>query len=150
MENPSMARSARFAGVVPHFRVHDVAKTTEYYRDVLGFEIDGYWDGEGVHRGRSRRTVFGIVRRDQVSIHFNAADPANLPPAVRDGAYDVYFEISDVDSFAEEARVRGAEVLDGPADRVYGRRELVLRDCDGRVLAFGEERVKHASRAHPQ
>lgn len=142
MENPSIARSARFAGVVPHFKVGDVAKTMEYYRDILGFEIDGYWDGEEVHRERSRPAVFGIVRRDQVSIHFNAADPANLPPAARDGAYEVYFEISNVDSFAEEARVRGAEVLDGPADRVYGRRELVLRDCDGRLLAFGEVGVK--------
>lgn len=141
METPASARSARFAEVVPHFRVRDVAMTAEYYRDVLGFDIDGYWDGEQVHHEPNRRAVFGIVRRDQVSIHFNRADPADLPSAVRDGAYDVYFEISDVDSFAEEARARGAEVLEGPADRAYGRRELVLRDCDGRVLALGEKRV---------
>lgn len=145
MENPAIARSARFAGVVPHFRVGDVAKTVEYYRDVLGFEIDGYWDGEAVHRERARRAVFGIVRRDRVSVHFNRADAAELQPVVGDGAYDVYFEISDVDSFAREVRGRGAEVLDGPADRPYGRRELVLRDCNGRVLAFGEERVGQES-----
>lgn len=140
MENPAVARVARFSGVVPHLRVSDVARTAEYYRDVLGFEIDGYWDGEEVHRERDKWAVFGIVRRDQVSVHFNRADAADLPSVIADGAYDVYFAISDVDSFAREARARGAEVLNGPADRVYGRRELVLRDCDGRVLAFGEDR----------
>lgn len=140
MGNPSTAGSARFADVVPHFRVRDVPTTAEYYRDVLGFEIDGYWDGAEVHHERGRRAVFGIVRRDRVSIHLNAADSPQPSTPVQDGAYDVYFEISDVDSFAHEARARGAQVLDGPADRVYGRRELVLRDCDGRVLAFGQER----------
>lgn len=142
MENHATARSARFAGVVPHFRVSDVAKTAEYYRDVLGFEIDGYWDGEEVHLERGRRAVFGIVRRDQVSIHLNRADATEPQPVLGNGAYDVYFEVSDVDAFAGEARIRGAEVLDGPADRVYGRRELVLRDCNGRVLAFGQERPR--------
>lgn len=62
MEHPSIANAARFSGVVPHFRTPGVARTSEYYRDVLGFEIAGY-------------------------------------------------------------------------------RELVLRDCDGRVLAFGEDRA---------
>ena len=132
---------ARVVRLVPHFRVPDVAKTAEYCRDILGFEIDGYWDGEAVHHDRSRRAVFGIVRRDEVILHFNRADPAESPTVPSDGAYDLYLEMSDVDSFAREARARGADVVDGPADRVYGRRELVLRDCDGRLLAFGQERV---------
>ena len=31
-----------------------------------------------------------------------------------------------------------AEILDGPEDRVYGQRELVVKDCNGLILAFGE------------
>ena len=38
----------RFRAAVPQFAVSDVVRTAEYYRDVLGFEIAGYWDGERV------------------------------------------------------------------------------------------------------
>ena len=33
---------------MPQFAVADLVRTTEYYRDVLGFQIAGYWDGERV------------------------------------------------------------------------------------------------------
>ena len=37
----------RFVAAVPQFAVPDLVQTAEYYRDVLGFQIAGYWDGEG-------------------------------------------------------------------------------------------------------
>ena len=37
-----------------------------------------------------------------------------------------------------EVRAHGAVIMDGPEDRIYGQRELVVRDCNGVVLAFGE------------
>jgi len=40
------ARTVSFVCVVPQFSVPDLVRTAEYYRDVLGFEIDSYWDGE--------------------------------------------------------------------------------------------------------
>jgi hypothetical protein len=36
----------RFEAAVPQFTVPDVVRTAEYYRDVLEFEIAGYWNGE--------------------------------------------------------------------------------------------------------
>ncbi len=38
----------RFIAAVPQFTVPDVVRTAQYYRDVLGFQIAGYWDGEHV------------------------------------------------------------------------------------------------------
>jgi hypothetical protein len=35
-------------------------------------------------------------------------------------------------------RPRGANVLEGPCDREYGMRELVISDCNGLIIAFGE------------
>ena len=32
-----------FIAAVPQFAVADLVRTTEYYRDVLGFQIAGYW-----------------------------------------------------------------------------------------------------------
>jgi len=55
-----------------------------------------------------------------------------------DGSYAAYIHITGVDALAAELRARGAEILDEPEDRVYGQRELVIRDCNGLVLAFGE------------
>lgn len=123
---------------MPHMAVPDVVRTAEHYRDVLGFELAGYWDGEAVHDDRTRLAVFGIVRRGSVSIHFNRGDAVRLPSRNSEGAYDLYFSVSNLDVLADEFRASGAEIIDGPDDRVYGQRELVVRDCNGFVLAFGE------------
>lgn len=130
--------AVEFGAVVPHMAVPDVVRTAEHYRDVLGFEVAGYWDGEEMHHDPSRIAVFGIVRRGQVSIHFNRGEQARLPSRVSEGAYDLYFNVMNLDTLADELRERGAEILDGPEARVYGQRELVVRDCNGFVLAFGE------------
>jgi len=36
-------------------------------------------------------------------------------------------------------RASGADILEGPVVRVYGQRELVIKDCNGLILAFGED-----------
>jgi catechol 2,3-dioxygenase-like lactoylglutathione lyase family enzyme len=122
---------------VPQFTVPDVVRTAEYYRDVLGFEIAGYWDGEQATPTPGAPPVFAIVRRDDVELFFNRADG----PVVRQratGAYDVYFRVRGLDTLAAAWQQRGADILDGLTERAYGQRELVLRDCNGLVLAFGE------------
>src|SRR5262245_29298812 len=139
--NPPVATTIRFVSAVPQFRVPDVRRTAEYYRDVLGFEIGGYWDGKEVHQDAGRPVVFGIVRRDQARLHFQLAEQSETGPRTSgdDEASDVYFHITGVDALAEELRGRGAEILDGPEDLPYGQRELVVRDCNGRILVFGEK-----------
>lgn len=133
-----IADGIHFASAAPQFRVPDVIRTAES-RDVLGFEIAGYWDGEQVHHDPGRPAHFGIVQRDQVRLHFNRADPSEVRTGRPDGAYDAYFNVTGVDRLAAELLGRGAHILDGPDDRVYQQRELVVRDCNGLVLAFGED-----------
>ncbi len=135
---PASDQETHFLSVVPHFTVSDVVRTAEYYRDKLGFEIAGYWDGERRHQDSSRAVVFGIVRRDDVSIHFNKSDPSTTTRTRAEGAYDAYFHVVGVDGLANWARARGAKIIEGPENRPYGQRELVLVDCDEHVLAFGE------------
>jgi catechol-2,3-dioxygenase len=78
-----------FVGAVPQFTVPDLVRTAEYYRDVLGFQIAAYWDGERVSLDPDTSPVFAII--------------------------------------------------DGSEARVYGQRELVVKDCNGLILAFGED-----------
>ena len=61
------------------------------------------------------------------------------------GEWTVYFHVTSVDALAAELRTRGAVILDGPEDRVYEQRELIIRDCNGHVLAFGENTRRGAS-----
>ncbi len=129
---------ARLARAVPQFTVPDVVRTATHYRDSLGFEIRGYWDGESVHDDPGRVALFGIVERDGVTLHFNRADESPVRTGRAAGAYDVYIQVNAVDKLAEELRRRGAEILEGPEDKVYGQRELIVRDCNGLVLAFAE------------
>lgn len=118
----------RFETTVPQFTVRDVVQTAEYYRDVLGFQIAGYWDTP---------PVFAIVRRDQVQLFFNRADQSDVRTGRAQGAYDVYLRVTGVDALAVELRANGADILEGPEDRIYEQRELVVRDCNGLILAFG-------------
>lgn len=128
----------RFLGAVPQFTVRDVVRTAEYYRDVLGFEIAGYWDGERASPVPIPTPVFAIVGRGEIEVFFNRADRPDIPRGRAAGAYDAYLRVTGIDALAEELRTRGAEILDGPEDRVYGQRELVVKDCNGLILAFGE------------
>ena len=131
--------AARLEAVVPQFTVPDVVQTAEYYSTVLGFEITGYWNGERASLETKPPPVFGIVQRDQVQVFFNLADATPVRTGRAAGTYDAYIRVTGLDALAAELRARGAEIVDGPEDRSYGPRELVVRDCNGLVLAVAED-----------
>lgn len=131
--------SIEFISAVPQFTVPDVVKTAEYYRDVLGFQIAGYWNGESVSMEPAEPPVFGIVWRDKIQFFFSRADDSPVRTGRAEFALDAYIRITGVDELATELRKRGAEIIDGPEDRIYNQRELVVADCNGLVLCFGEE-----------
>ncbi len=108
--------------------------------DVLGFQIAGYWDGRRVSLVPDTPPVFAIVWRDQVQVFFNRADQPDARTGRADGACDAYFRVTGIDALAEELRTRGADIIDGPEDRIYGQREVVIRDCNDLILCFGEAR----------
>src|SRR5438874_9572341 len=101
--------SIRFEAAVPQFTVPDLIQTAEYYRDVLGFQIAGYWDGERVSLVADTSSVFAIVKRDQVQVFFNRADQPDVRRDRAEGAYDAYLRVTGIDALAEELRIRGAE-----------------------------------------
>jgi catechol 2,3-dioxygenase-like lactoylglutathione lyase family enzyme len=125
------ATRSRLAAAVPQFSVSDVLATVHYYRDRLGFAV-----GDLV----ADPPEWGAVGRDDVELFFNRLPPgASSQPRIRAlGAYDAYFRVSGVDQLAAEFRERGAVIREGPTNRVYDVREVVIEDLNGVVLAFGE------------
>jgi catechol 2,3-dioxygenase-like lactoylglutathione lyase family enzyme len=122
--------SPALIAAVPQFTVPDVVQTAEYYRDVLGFEIAGYF---------ATPPLFAIVNRGDVQIFFNQADHSPVRTGRAHGACDAYIRVLGVDALAVDLRRRGATIAEMPTDRVYGQRELVIHDLNGLVLAFGED-----------
>jgi len=121
--------SVRFIAVAPRFVVPDVVKAAEYYRDVLGFEIVGFFRDP---------PVLALVSRDDVEIHFGRGEGSAAAGSPRGGdVLDAYIWVGDVDVLAQELKKRGARIIEGPVDRDYGMREIVVQDPDGFRLAFG-------------
>lgn len=122
----------RLSRVAPGFAVADVFTTAEYYRDVLGFSFDQIWGNP---------PGFVILDRDQARLMIKQVAPEALPTAVRrsDAQIDAYIYADDVTALADELRAKGADIVEGPIERqIYPGRELIVRDCDGRILCFGQ------------
>jgi catechol 2,3-dioxygenase-like lactoylglutathione lyase family enzyme len=127
-----MSEPARLTQIAPQLVVPDVVETAEYYRDVLGFKILGYF---------ADPPVFAMVRRDNAEIHFGKADGDEIivNEMVRKGlGTDAYIFVSDVQKLYEEFIANGADIIEGPIKRIYNCIEITVKDCNGFQLVFGE------------
>lgn len=121
-------QKAELKSVAPQLVVADVVATAEYYRNVLGFKILGYF---------AEPPIYSIVQRDGVEIHFGKAEAAGASNStVRAGSFDLYVWVTDIDAIFEELTASGAEIIEGPVKRVYESTEVVVRDCNGYVIVF--------------
>ena len=115
--------------IAPQFFTRDIPRTLAYYKEKLGFECRGTWKDP---------PVYAIVERDQHAIHFRCADPpASNPEKYADELLDAYLQVENADALYAEYAARGVEFTRALADTPWNSREFVVRDCDGRLLAFG-------------
>ena len=115
--------------IAPQFFTTDIPSTLAYYKEKLGFECVGTWLDP---------PVYAIVRRDQHAIHFRAAKPpvAN-PDKYADELLDAYVFVEDADALYAEYSAKGVEFTRTLGNTAWRSREFVIKDCDGRLLAFG-------------
>jgi uncharacterized glyoxalase superfamily protein PhnB len=115
--------------IAPLFFTTDLPATLAYYKDKLGFDCMGSWLDP---------PVYAIAGRDQRVIHFRcAAPPTPNPDKYADELLDAYLVIDDVDALYAEYAGRGVEFTRGLGNTAWQAREFVVKDCDGRLLAFG-------------
>jgi uncharacterized glyoxalase superfamily protein PhnB len=115
--------------IAPQFFTENILATLAYYRDKLGFGCVGTWQDP---------PVYAIVARDAHRIHFRCAAPARpRPEKYDDELLDAYVSVEDVDALYAEYGARGVEFTRNLADTPWHSREFVVKDCDGRLLAFG-------------
>lgn len=115
--------------IAPQFFTTDMRGTLGYYQDKLGFECVGTWQDP---------PVYAIVMRDQHRIHFRCAEPPTAnPDKYSDELLDAYLSVQDADALYAEYASRGVEFTRELANTPWNSREFVVKDCDGRLLAFG-------------
>ncbi|MFZ2031644.1 MAG: VOC family protein [Vitreimonas sp.] len=107
--------------------VHDLARSTAYWRDVLGwtlkFEDPGCWS---------------FMFRDGVGVHLGECKDALAPADLGDHSYFAYIVLDDVDAFFAEIAARGADAR-RPEDKPWGMREMHVRTVDGHRITFAQE-----------
>lgn len=115
--------------IAPQFFTTNLRATLAYYKDILGFECLGTWNDP---------PVYAIVARDDHRIHFRHADPPTpSPDKYTDELLDAYLFVENADALYAEYEARGAEFTRPLGDAPWHSREFVVKDCDGRLLAFG-------------
>ena len=123
-----------FFGVLPVFLVDDVVQTVEYYRDVMGFEVDFLY---------GTPPTYASVSRDDAIFNFTLSDPLGRRNSVRTAGFgngvDAYMVVSDVDEVYEEFRENGANVVVPIASQEYGMREFHIEDLNNYRIAVAEE-----------
>jgi predicted enzyme related to lactoylglutathione lyase len=131
MADPQNRSVVQCRMISPQFVVLDVVAAAEYYRDVLGFHIRGYFLDP---------PIYAIFARDSVEIHFGKADTgyASSPNIQRrEGSIDAYIWVNDLDPLYEELKKRGAKIVEPPVTQVYKCYEMIVEDALGFRLAFG-------------
>ena len=115
--------------IAPQFFTIDIPGTIAYYENKLGFKCLGKWQDP---------PVYAIVARDQHAIHFRCAQPPTANAnKYSDELLDAYLFIEDADALYAEYAVRGVEFTRELGKVPWHKREFVVKDCDGRLLAFG-------------
>lgn len=113
----------RFRSVIPELRVGDVDATLAYYRDVLGFSV------EGRHEDGAGRVVFGSVLCGGANFYFSNSDGPSA-------ATRCWVFAEEVDSLCAAFAARGARITEGVEDKPWGYRQFTVEDLDGHLLTF--------------
>jgi uncharacterized glyoxalase superfamily protein PhnB len=117
--------------IAPVFFTTDLPGTLAYYGDKLGFACSGTYGDP---------PFYGIVARDGRVIHFRSVDVTTAhPEKYAEELLDAYLLVEDADGLYAEFAGKGVEFARELGDMPWGLREFVVKDCDGRLLAFGAE-----------
>lgn len=106
--------------------VHDLDRSAEYYRDVLGFEVREVGD-----------PGWRFYLKDECFIMAGECPDALSPEELGDHSYFAYLEVDDIDELYAGVVARGARLLKKLRTEPWGMREFGIRTVDGHRIMFG-------------
>lgn len=115
--------------LVPMLETEDLQATIRFYRDVLGFEVRGFYPDE-------ENACWASFWSGNLEIGFGNKNLRNdIPGTVMTGS--LYIHVANVDELWE---VEGkAEVMFAPQDMNYMMREFGIKDPNGYAIIIGQD-----------
>lgn len=128
----------------PTFEVEDIRVSIEWYTNVLGFiVIYEMPDPDG-------RTYIAHIRKEKhQDILLISSSDREYDDVIKKGVgVSITFQFNEIkggnhfsiDDYASSIREKGANVIEGPVNRPWNTRELVVTDPDGYRLIFSTPR----------
>jgi catechol 2,3-dioxygenase-like lactoylglutathione lyase family enzyme len=114
--------------------VKDIERSIEFYRDRLGFSIEGEASNDG-------KTFWCRLTRGSASLMLQQADPDEAQER-RGRGVALYFICDDADVLHEEFSGRGLH-LRPPTVVAYGMKQVYVPEPDGYFICF-ESEVEHS------
>ena len=108
--------------------VRDLAVSTRFYTEVLGFQRD-FGDGSD---------GWSFLSRDGFRVMLGECRDATPAGELGDHSWFVHLIVDGVEELHAEVARRGAEIISPPATKPWGLREFVLRTPDGHRIVCGE------------
>jgi len=108
--------------------VHDLWKSSAFYRDVLGFTVHTIPDPGFLFYTCGECTIFAGQCPDALS-----------PAELGDHSYFAYLEIDHIDSLYESVRAKGARICKPLRDEPWGMREFGVATADGHRIMFAKQ-----------
>jgi len=107
--------------------VRDLAISTRYYVDVLGFQEDPI-----------RAEGWSFLTRDSFRVMLGECVDERPASELGNHSYFAYWNIEGVDDLYRELVAKGAMVSSPPTNKPWGLREFGLRTPDGHRIVCGE------------
>jgi uncharacterized glyoxalase superfamily protein PhnB len=127
--NEDLGSKHQLHGVQPVLPVEDVAASAEYFRDVLGFEIE-FLEGDPPIHGRVTKGDGSYGQ--PIYIHLSQAPPEDVRPS---GEIRLHVGL-DLDGLFRAYVGLGVSVVFPPTSQPWGLREFGVREINGHVLRF--------------
>jgi uncharacterized glyoxalase superfamily protein PhnB len=107
--------------------VLDLAKSTDYYKSVLGLAIDFTVPG------------WTFLSRGSFRVMLGECTDAIPPAQLGDHSWYGYVYVTDASALFAEYQAKGVEFVQELADQPWGMREFGIRTIDGHRIMFGQE-----------
>ena len=122
----STSRSLALIDASPSFTVSDLAKSTAWYRDVVGFEVEETWKDDAGN-------VMGVsLKAGNVSFMIGQDDWKKGRDRQKGEGFRMFcMTKANVDDLAKKIEAKGGRLDHPPTDQPWGVRDISLTDPDG-------------------
>lgn len=128
--------------------VKDVKETVEFYKNNLGFElimaVPETQDGVLAEIPEDQKVVYALVKNGNVEIMFQAEKSLKEDIKIFEkyeigASMSLYIEVENLEDFYNKIRGR-VEVVKEFFTTWYGMKEFYIRDNNGYILGFAEQK----------